>query len=83
MSIVRKTIAVTEQQNDWITQQVRAGHFTNDSELLRDLIRREQERQEGLEAIRAALIAGEESGEAITIDPQRFIAEKREKYGSE
>jgi putative addiction module CopG family antidote len=44
MSTVRKTITVTEQQDSWIAQQVRAGRFTNDSELIRDLIRREQER---------------------------------------
>lgn len=44
MTVVRKTITVTDQQDAWIAGQVRAGRFTNDSELIRDLIRREQER---------------------------------------
>ncbi|KXK36054.1 MAG: hypothetical protein JNIBNLAF_01310 [Nitrosomonas europaea] len=43
MATVRKTISLTDQQNAWITAQVEAGRFTNDSELIRDLIRREQE----------------------------------------
>lgn len=44
MGVVRKTITVTDQQDVWISEQVQAGRFTNDSELIRDLIRREQER---------------------------------------
>lgn len=67
MTTVRKTITVTDRQDAWITAQVQAGRFTNDSELIRDLIRREQERAAEVEAIRRALIEGEQSGA-----PQRF-----------
>jgi antitoxin ParD1/3/4 len=42
MTTVRKTITLTEQQNDWIAAQVLAGSYTNDSEAIRDLISREQ-----------------------------------------
>jgi putative addiction module CopG family antidote len=44
MATVRKTITLTEQQDDWIKVQVEGGHYTNDSKYIRDLIRREQER---------------------------------------
>jgi putative addiction module CopG family antidote len=44
MATVRKTITLTDQQDDWIKAQVEGGHYTNDSEYIRDLIRREQER---------------------------------------
>lgn len=67
MTTIRKTITVIDRQDAWITAQVQAGRFTNDSELIRDLIRREQERVVEIEAIRQALIEGEQSGE-----PQRF-----------
>ena len=50
MAVVRKTVTVTDQQDAWIADQVRAGRFTNDSELIRDLIRREQERGSELRA---------------------------------
>ena len=44
MGTVRKTITVTDQQDSWIKAQIDAGRYTNDSEYIRDLIRREQER---------------------------------------
>lgn len=69
MGTVRKTITLTEQQDGWIKAQISAGHYTNDSEYIRDLIRREQERNAEVEAIRHALIEGEASG-----DPQPFNA---------
>ena len=62
MATTRKTITVTDQQDAWIKAQVAAGEFTNDSEYLRDLIRRDQARQAEIAAIRAALIEGEKSG---------------------
>jgi antitoxin ParD1/3/4 len=62
MATTRKTITVTDQQDDWIKSRIAAGEFTNDSEYIRDLIRRDQARVSEIEAIRAALVAGEESG---------------------
>lgn len=67
MATVRKTITLTEQQDAWIAAQIDAGSYTNDSEAIRDLIRREQERSFEVETIRQALIEGEQSGE-----PERF-----------
>ena len=62
MSTTRKTITVTDQQDRWIKAQIEAGEFTNDSEYIRDLIRRDQARKAEILAIRSALIEGEESG---------------------
>lgn len=76
MSTIRKTITVTDQQDHWITAQVQAGRFTNDSELIRDLIRREQERSAGVEALRQALIDGERSGDAQAFDFDDFVRRK-------
>jgi antitoxin ParD1/3/4 len=72
MGTVRKTITLTDKQDSWIKAQVDAGHYTNDSEYIRDLIRREQERSGEIEAIRAALIEGEASGEARPFDADVF-----------
>ncbi len=60
MSTTRKTITVTEQQDSWIKAQIVAGKFTNDSEYIRDLIRRDQASNAEIETIRAALIEAEE-----------------------
>jgi antitoxin ParD1/3/4 len=72
MGTVRKTITLTDQQDDWIKAQIEAGHYTNDSEYIRALIRREQERSVEIEAIRAALIEGETSGEPGPFDADAF-----------
>ena len=72
MPTVRKTITLTDKQDGWIKAQIEAGHYTNDSEYIRDLIRREQERLAQLEAVRAALIEGENSGEPQPFDAKAF-----------
>lgn len=72
MGTVCKTIILTDQQDDWIKAQIDAGHYTNDSECIRDLIRREQERNAELAAVRAALTAGESSGEPRPFDVSAF-----------
>ncbi|WP_288078509.1 type II toxin-antitoxin system ParD family antitoxin [Pseudomonas sp.] len=46
--------------------------YTNDSEYIRDLLRREQERSAEVEAIRAALMEGESSGEPRSFDADAF-----------
>jgi len=72
MGTKRKTITITDNQDNWIKSQIRAGDFTNDSEYIRDLIRRDQTSQADIEVIRAALIEGEESGEPQLFDIAQF-----------
>ena len=62
MSVQRKTITVTQQQDAWIKSQVNSGSYGNDSEYIRDLIRKDHEQKQKLEALRSALTAGEKSG---------------------
>ncbi len=72
MATVRKTITLTDAQDNWIKAQIDSGLYTNDSECIRDLIRREQEHRFSIEAIRAALVAGEASGEPRPFDVEAF-----------
>ena len=81
MSTVRKTITLTDQQDGWIKTQISAGHYTNDSEYIRDLIRREQDRTAQVDALRAALIEGENSGAALPFDVQAFKARMMATHG--
>ena len=66
MAMVKKSITVTDQQDSWIKAQIQMGHYGNESEVVRELIRerqlREREASHGIEAIRAKLIQAEESG---------------------
>ena len=72
MGTTRKTITVTDQQDEWIKAQIEAGGFTNDSEYVRDLIRRDQARNAEIESVRAELIKGEASGAPRPFDSARF-----------
>ena len=62
MATIRKTITLSDQQDAWIKAQIRRGAFTNDSEYIRDLVRRDQEAQDKLANLRAAIAEGLDSG---------------------
>jgi len=67
MAMIKKSITVTNQQNEWIQAQMAKGQYASDSEIFRELIRERQLKEsEGLElqAIRAALIEAEKGLEA-------------------
>jgi antitoxin ParD1/3/4 len=81
MGTIRKTITVTDKQANWIKAQIAAGEFTNDSEYIRNLIRRDQARQADLEAIRKALIEAEQSGKPQPFNVDVFKQEMIAKHG--
>ena len=62
MSTIRKTITVSDAQDAWIKSQIARGAFTNDSEYIRDLLRRDQEAQDKLANLREAIAEGLASG---------------------
>ncbi len=62
MSTIRKTITFTEKQDKWIKSQIKAGEFTNDSEYLRDLVRRDQAKKAKFSVLKAAITEGMDSG---------------------
>ena len=62
MSMVKKSMTVTDKQNAWIQAQVATGNYGNDSEVVREALREKEMRTAELEAIRAKLIAAEQSG---------------------
>jgi len=68
MSMHRKTITLTKRQDDWIKGQIESGHFGNDSEYIRHLIRRDQQAQEHLATLRQALAEGQSSGKPKPFD---------------
>ena len=62
MALVKKSITVTDRQEQWIRVQVASGEYGNDSEYFRDLIRRDQERNAQFRALKQAIQEGLESG---------------------
>lgn len=64
--MVKKSITITHQQDDWLKNQLASGFFGNESEIIRELIRERQQKEQEtiaeIAAIRQALIDGEKSG---------------------
>ena len=46
MPMVKKSISVTCQQDSWIKAQIKTGHYGNESEVVRELIRERQLRDQ-------------------------------------
>ncbi len=72
MDTLRKTITVTKQQIEWINARIESGDFTDFSEYMRYLIRRDQARSLQIESIRDELIKGELSSEPVVFDSDHF-----------
>lgn len=69
MAVVRKSITFTQQQDAFVKSLIEQGFYTNDSEYIRDIIRKDQERRKRIVDLNEALIEGIESGPTdATID---------------
>lgn len=81
MKTIQKTIILTDKQDEWIKAQIDEGYYTDDSDYIRDLIRREQKNSAETSAIRVALIEGENSGEPQPLDVSAFKERMRIVHG--
>lgn len=62
MPMLRKTITISETMEDWIKSQIETGRYGNDSEYMRDLIRKDQDRVQAEAQLRGLIQEGLESG---------------------
>jgi len=61
--MLRLTISMPEQMNQWVEAQIGTGRYGNVSEYFRDLVRRDQDRSEAkLHELRKLLDRAEASG---------------------
>ncbi len=65
MQTIRKSITFTRQQNDWIKLQLKKGDFTNDSEYIRNLVRKDQQQHLKLMELKNAIDEGFKSGVSL------------------
>ncbi|MEM7485679.1 MAG: type II toxin-antitoxin system ParD family antitoxin, partial [Bacteroidota bacterium] len=64
MDTIRKSITFTNQQDNWIKLRVKNGDFTNDSEYIRDLVRKDQQQNMKLLELKNAIDEGLQSGKS-------------------
>ena len=57
-------VSLPDLMKEWVEEQIKTGHYSNASDYVRDLIRRDHEYRDRREVLIKALIAGENSGES-------------------
>jgi antitoxin ParD1/3/4 len=62
MSMIKKSITVTDQHEKFIQAQMATGQYASDSEVIRDALREKELRTAEIDMLRAKLIASEQSG---------------------
>jgi antitoxin ParD1/3/4 len=70
MPMMRKTITIPDAMDGWVKAQIESGRYGNDSEYFRDLIRRDQEKRQAEQELRALISEGLESGVSSSTVPE-------------
>lgn len=73
-------VSLPEPMKAWVERQTESGRFGNTSDYVRDLIRRDQERQAALGMLQAAITEGVQSGAPQPFDPAAFKLRMRERH---
>ena len=68
-------ISLPDPMRDWVEAQTESGLYSNNSDYVRDLIRKDQLRAKKVEAMQAAITQGLESGIAEDFDMDRLQKE--------
>ena len=79
----RISISITDTHDEWLKAQVASGQYRSESEVISDLIREQQQRDAGIEAIRLAMADDEKCGPGTPTpaDVRTAVQERLRKSG--
>ncbi|WP_299908461.1 type II toxin-antitoxin system ParD family antitoxin [uncultured Paracoccus sp.] len=73
-------ISLPDPMKSWVEDQAKSGRYANSSDYVRDLIRRDRQRQQAITEIQAAIETGVASGPAKPLDRAAFKARMRAEH---
>ncbi len=76
-------ISVPDPMKDWVQAQINDGKYASSSDYVRDLIRKDQQQQDKLMALQAAINLGIESGRAGEFDIESIKRKAKKLAGLE
>ena len=72
-------VSMPDQMRDWVEDQTSTGLYANNSDYIRDLIRKDQIRNRKLHSLQLAITAGMESGPSAPLDLDSIKQKARQK----
>jgi antitoxin ParD1/3/4 len=73
-------ISLPDPMKQWVERQAEEGRYANASDYVRDLIRRDRQRQDAVSAIQTAIAEGLVSGEPRRFDAAAFKLRMRQRH---
>lgn len=81
MVMTRKTITITDKQENWVKSQIDSGDYGNDSEYFRDLVRRDQAQKSAEIELRLLLDEAQAKGYSDRT-PEQIIDAVKKRLGN-
>jgi antitoxin ParD1/3/4 len=75
-------VSLPDPMKDWVEAQTRTGRYSNASDYVRDLIRRDQDRQKAIFELQALVDEGLASGKPEPFDMEVLLKRKRESHAA-
>jgi len=73
-------VSLPDPMKAWVETQTKGGRYSNASDYVRDLIRRDQDRQSAIAELQQLVDEGLASGAPERFDIEAFLARKREAH---
>ncbi len=73
-------ISLPDKMKAWVEAQTADGRYANASDYVRDLIRRDQDKQRAVASLQAAVDLGYANGDPVELDIEEFIIEMNEHH---
>lgn len=82
VAMATMNVSLPDPMKDWVESQTKSGRYSNASDYVRDLIRRDQDRQTAVAELQRLVDEGLESGPPQAFDMETFLTQMREEHAA-